>query len=154
MQNRRQSIVWTNDDPVKWCIYASPGLILCPTGSSTGLLGPNHIFVSISHDSTKAFKALMSKCLITNSINQNTGFNFNCDGLLLVHSRVMNQTNVDLDLSYVTFWLKIVGPMDHRTIWTISPVAHICSFRSMGHRKEDQYVVQHPGSELSKQWIY
>ena len=93
----------------------------------------------------------MSKCLITNSINQNTGFNFNCDGLLLVHSRVMNQTNVDLDLSYVTFWLKIVGPMDHRTIWTIFPVAHICSFRSMGPRKEDQYFVQHPVSELSKQ---
>ena len=74
-----------------------------------------------------------------------------CDELLLDHSRVINQTNVDL--SYLIFWLRIEGPMDHRTIWTISLVALICTFRSMGPRNEDQYVVQHLVSALSKQLI-
>ena len=41
--------------------HLASGFIHYPTGTFTGLLGPNHTFVSIFHDSTKVFKSLNVK---------------------------------------------------------------------------------------------
>ena len=88
----------------------------------------------------------MSKYLIKYSKNKNPGFNFNCNGLLLVHSRVMTQTNVDLDLSYVMSRLRFVGSMGHRTISNnfYDCEYGLCCSMSAGHMPATSVVSDSP----------